>query len=110
MFGEMLNEMSTSETSDLIEELLEMQEPLKMATRMYRLGEQYYNETHKDIDEASGIKKYVELKSLTEEKLRKRVVDKLSRAKSGDCARARASGSIAVCFQLLSFFFKKKFV
>ena len=77
LFGQFLDELPAHEAEDLLEELDKISDrPLKLATKMYRLGEEYYEKYYKGVREVGGLAKYIEMRDTREQKLQKQL-DKL---------------------------------
>jgi len=78
-FDFFVNHCSEREREELLEELEEFEgSDLKLAKKMFKIGEKYYEENYKELDEAGGLKELVSLKNVEIEKM-KRKLDKLER-------------------------------
>ncbi len=78
-FNFFMKHSSEKEQDDLLEEL-ESYDPnsLKLAKRLFKIGEKYYEENYRELDEAGGLKELVTVKN-TEIKKMQRKIDKLER-------------------------------
>ena len=78
-FDFFVNHASEQEKDELVEEL-ESFDPnsLKLAKKMFQIGEKYYEENYKELDEAGGLKELVTVKN-TEIKRMQRKIDKLEK-------------------------------
>ncbi len=78
-FDFLIQNSSEEEIEDIADELDEFKNnPLKLVKKMYMMGESYYNEVYKDLDEAGGLKQFITEKNEEIKKLRKKV-DKLEK-------------------------------
>lgn len=71
---------ATEQERDELAEELEDFDPnsLKLAKRLFQIGEKYYEENYKELDEAGGLKELVSIKN-TELKRMQRKIDKLEK-------------------------------
>ncbi len=70
---------SEIERDEILEEISKFEgSSLKLAKKMYQIGEKYYNENYKELDEAGGLKELVAVKN-SEVKRMQRKIDKLER-------------------------------
>ena len=78
-FDFFVNHASEQEKDELVEEL-ESFDPnsLKLAKKLFQIGEKYYEENYKELDEAGGLKELVTVKN-TEIKRMQRKIDKLEK-------------------------------
>lgn len=78
-FDFLIQNSSEEEIEDIADELEEFKNnPLKLVKKMYMMGENYYNEIYKDLDEAGGLKQFVYEKNEEIKRLRKKL-DKLEK-------------------------------
>lgn len=78
-FDFFVNHCSEQEREDILDELKDSEDnDLKLAKKMLKIGEKYYEENYKELDSAGGLKELVSLKNIEIEKM-KRKLDKLSR-------------------------------
>jgi hypothetical protein len=70
---------SEVERDEILEEVEHLKDsPLKLAKKMFQIGERYYNENYKEIDEAGGLKELMSVKNTEIKRMRKRI-DKLEK-------------------------------
>lgn len=70
---------SDSEKEYLLDELSEFEDnDIKLAKRMYKIGEKYYEENYKEVEAAGGLKELLSLKNTEIEKMQRKL-DKLER-------------------------------
>lgn len=78
-FDFFIQHASKEEVEDALDDLSGLENsPLKLAKKMYSIGEQYYNDFYKDFDDAGGFNKFAELKNKEIEKWKKEI-DKLKK-------------------------------
>lgn len=78
-FDYLINNSEIEDVNEIIEKLEELNsDPVKMTKEMLRMGEKYYEEVYKDIEESGGIKKYINIQKENIEKLEKKI-DKLNK-------------------------------
>lgn len=78
-FNFFMRHCTPQEREDLIDDLDSIgKNPLKLAKHMYKVGEKYYEENYKELDEAGGLKELLTVKN-DEIKRLQRKVDKLER-------------------------------
>jgi hypothetical protein len=76
-FDYFINHSSQEVINDTFEELSELESsPIKLAKKMYSIGQQFYNDVYKDIDEAGGLVEYHKENERIKEKMQKDI-DKL---------------------------------
>jgi hypothetical protein len=78
-FDKFVFEATPEELDDLEEEFEKLQDnPLRLAKRMYQIGEKFYNDHLKEIEEAGGMKEIIAKKNAELEKKQKKI-DKLEK-------------------------------
>ncbi|HQZ50072.1 MAG TPA: hypothetical protein PLF17_06095 [Chitinophagaceae bacterium] len=78
-FDFFVNHASEQEKDELVEELESFDiNSLKLAKKLFQIGEKYYEENYKELDEAGGLKELVTTKN-TEIKRMQRKIDKLEK-------------------------------
>lgn len=78
-FDFLIQNSSEEEIEDIADELEAFKNnPLKLVKKMYTMGENYYNEVYKELDEAGGLKLFVSEKNEEIKRLRKKL-DKLEK-------------------------------
>jgi hypothetical protein len=78
-FDFFVNHASEQEKDNLVEELESFDiNSLKLAKKLFQIGEKYYEENYKELDEAGGLKELVTAKN-TEIKRMQRKIDKLEK-------------------------------
>jgi vacuolar-type H+-ATPase subunit I/STV1 len=70
---------SQIEKDQILEEVEHLKDhPLKLANKMLQIGEKYYNENYKELDEAGGLKELISFKNSEIERMQRKL-DKLER-------------------------------
>ncbi len=78
-FDFFMDNASPQERKNLYEDLADLEEsPLKLARKIYSIGEREYEGVYKDIDEAGGVKALLEVKNKQLES-RQKTIDKLKK-------------------------------
>ncbi len=78
-FDFFFNHASEQEKDDLLEELEGIDiNSLKLPKKLFQIGEKYYEENYKELDEAGGLKELITVKN-TEIKRMQRKIDKLEK-------------------------------